>query len=120
MKTTAAYYLLLIYFTAMCKPVIPLVNDFLAHTFWKTEHVITVHHENGKNHLHYELKKASDQDSKDGNSTSPKSSESVSVHILQQNNFDSYYSIVFEQKHLSGFYNLRSTFLELNTPPPKA
>ncbi len=104
----------------MCKPVLPLVNDILAHTFWKTEHIITVHHENGKDHLHYELKKASDQNSGDANSPAPKSAESVSVHILLQNNYDFSYSIISEQKYLNGSYNLLSPFLDLNTPPPKA
>jgi hypothetical protein len=120
MKSTVAHYLLLIYITAMCKPVLPLVNDILAHTFWKTQHIITVHHENGKDHLHYELKKISDQNNEDADSSAPKSAESVSVHILLQNNYDFSYSIVSQQKHLSGSYSLLSTFLELNPPPPKA
>ena len=119
MKTTVAHYLLLIYLTAMCKPVLPLVNDFLSHTFWKTEHITIVHHENG-NHLHYELKKASDQNNKDSNSPALKSSESVSVHILLQNNYDFSHSIISEQKHPGGSYSLLNTFFELNTPPPKA
>ncbi len=104
----------------MCKPVLPLVNDILAHTFWKTEHIITVHHENGKDHLHYELKKVSNQNNEDANSPAPKTSESVSVHILLQNNYDFSHSATSEQKYLSRSRNLLSTFLELNTPPPKA
>ena len=120
MKTTVAYYLLLIYITAVCKPVLPLVNDLLAHTFWKTEHIITVHRENGKDHLHHELKKVSDQNNEDANSPAPKSAESVSVHILLQNNYDFSYSATSEHKHLTSSYSLLSTFLELNTPPPKA
>src|SRR5687768_1225171 len=106
MKTTVAHYLLLIYLTAICKPVVPLVNDFLSHTLWKTEHISIVHHENGKNHLHYELKKVSDQNNKDSDSRAPKSSESVSVHVLFQNNYDFSHSIFSEQKHLTGSYCL--------------
>ena len=120
MKTTAAHYLLLIYITAMCKPVLPLVNDFIAHTFWKTEHIISVHHENGKDHLHYELKKVSDQNNEDANSPAPKFSECVSIHILSQNNYDFSDNIFSERKYLTGSYSLLSTFLQLNTPPPKA
>ena len=120
MKTTIAHYLLLIYLTAMCKPILPLANDILAHTFWKTEHIVTVHHANGKDHLHYELKKVSDENDEDANSPAPKSSESVSVHILLQNNYDFSHNILSEQKHLRGSYNLLSTFIEMNTPPPKA
>lgn len=120
MKSTAAHYLLLIYFIAMCKPVLPLINDFLAHTFWKTEHIVRVHHKNGKDHLHYELKKVSDQNNDDSNSPAPKTSESVSVHILLQNNYDFSHSILSEQNYLSGSYSLLSTVLEMNFPPPKA
>ena len=119
MKTIVAHYLLLIYITAVCKPVLPLVNDLLAHTFWKTEHIITVHHENGKDHVHHELKKISDQNNEDANSPAPKSSESVSVHILLKNNYDLPYNATSEHKHLIRSYSLLSTFLELNTPPPK-
>ena len=111
---------MLIYITAMCKPVLPLVNDFLSHTFWKTEHIAIVHYENGKNHLHYELKKVNDQNNNDSNSPAPKSSESVSVHVFSQNNYDFSHRIISEQKHLTGSYCLLSTFIKLNTPPPKA
>src|SRR5687767_11256212 len=120
MKTTVAHYLLLIYLTALCKPFLPVVNDFLAHTFWKAEHITIVHHENGKDHLHYELKKVSDENNKDSNSPAPKFPESVSVHVVSQNNYDFSHSIISDQKHLTGSYCLLSTFIEMNTPPPKA
>lgn len=47
--------MLCIYVFGLIKPITPIVNDVLAHTFFKTQHVATVHYENGKHHIHLEL-----------------------------------------------------------------
>ena len=50
------YTMLAVYVFGLIKPVIPIISDVLAHTFFKTSHVATVHYENGKHHIHLELK----------------------------------------------------------------
>ena len=42
---------------SLFKPVMPLVVDGLAHAFWGSVHIATVHKHQGKEHVHYEVKK---------------------------------------------------------------
>jgi hypothetical protein len=54
-KKVLIMMLLFIYAFGLIKPVLPLVKDVLAHTFFKKSHMATVHYENGRYHLHMEL-----------------------------------------------------------------
>jgi hypothetical protein len=58
MKKQVAILLLLCYSLALVKPLAPVLSDLLAHSFWKSEHVATVHFENGKYHVHLDMQKA--------------------------------------------------------------
>jgi len=55
MKTAILNLILFCYVFALCKPITPAVNDVIAHTFFKMQHLSTVHFEDGKYHLHSEL-----------------------------------------------------------------
>ncbi len=48
----------------MCKPVIPLVQDKLAHIFWNAHHIATVHNHHGEHHAEEDIAKAT-QDEQD-------------------------------------------------------
>jgi hypothetical protein len=61
--------MLCVYVFALIKPLTPAMNDFIAHHFWKSEHISTVHCENGKYHLHVELARATDEDAAEKNGT---------------------------------------------------
>lgn len=50
-----SWVLLVAYALFILKPVVPVIVDKLAHTFWLNFHVAVVHVENGKEHVHYEL-----------------------------------------------------------------
>ncbi len=39
----------------MLKPVLPYVSDLVNHVFFYTQHMATVHYENGKYHVHKEI-----------------------------------------------------------------
>ena len=54
-KKSIVYAFLCIYSFALIKPAMPLVSDVIAHTFYKMQHMATVHYENGKYHVHAEL-----------------------------------------------------------------
>jgi len=47
--------MLLVYVFALIKPIMPIINDVLAHTFFEKTHLATIHYENGKYHMHLEL-----------------------------------------------------------------
>lgn len=53
-----ARVLIVAYGLFLLKPVMPIIVDALAHTFWRSVHVAVVHRVNGKEHVHYELRKA--------------------------------------------------------------
>ena len=82
MKTTAAYYFLVLYTLAVCKPILPFVQDELAHIFWKAKHLATVHHHHGDHHAEKEVAKAAHHEHPDKHPATTKTSEPVSVHIV--------------------------------------
>lgn len=47
--------MLSIYIVGLIKPTLPVVKDFIAHTFFEASHMATIHYENGRYHLHLEL-----------------------------------------------------------------
>lgn len=60
------YMLLSVYTLAVIKPVLPLLADAIEHTFNQSGHLLTVHYENGKYHVHQEMVKDAEKE------TSPK------------------------------------------------
>ena len=51
MKKITSYLLLFIYVNGLLFQVSPIINDILAHTFWRMNHLATVHCVNGKYHV---------------------------------------------------------------------
>jgi hypothetical protein len=92
-KKQVAILLLVCYSLALAKPLVPVVSDFLAHTFWKSEHLATVHYENGKYHVHLDIEKAGKEQQNDQKKTTEKDS---SVHL------NSICDYVFLPRKLSG------------------
>ena len=83
MKRDIAILVLFFYLFALVKPITPVVQDFIAHTLWKMEHVATVHYENGKYHLHSELKdKTSKEESRSTPNSCLKAMKDISLHIV--------------------------------------
>ena len=118
MKSTVAYYLIILYSIAVCKPVLPIVTDFLGHTFWSQKHITTVHNENGKDHLHYELLDAKD-DGENSSSPNIKSTDPVSVHISFEEGILSTHNIpVSHRKSIQKVY-LPFPVIEMLLPPPR-
>ncbi len=64
MRATARM-VLFAYAMFLFKPVMPILVDRLAHTFWSNVHIAVVHRVNGKEHVHYELMKAADDTGKE-------------------------------------------------------
>jgi hypothetical protein len=56
-----ARVLLFAYILLMFKPVMPILADMMAHTFWLQKHLMEVHEVNGKFHIHTELGRAAHQ-----------------------------------------------------------
>jgi hypothetical protein len=58
MKRILVYLLCCAYTISLVKPVIPFFADTMAHIFWYSEHVATVHKTDGAYHLQIALQKA--------------------------------------------------------------
>jgi hypothetical protein len=118
-KTTAAYYFLLFYTLAVCKPILPLVQDELAHIFWKAQHLATVHHHHGDHHAQEEVAEAEHEENGDKHPATIKTSEPVSVHIV----IEIYYGIsqltIHKQQFAQTICNVATVSLDKYYPPPK-
>ena len=82
MKKAILYLLLFSYASIILKPVMPSVSDFVAHVFWYSEHMATVHYEHGKYHVHYEYADAAKKDNAAKNNSGVKPEDSSKEHLI--------------------------------------
>ncbi|MES2776265.1 MAG: hypothetical protein V4722_18970 [Bacteroidota bacterium] len=120
MKKALSYLLLLSYLVILVKPVLPYVADFLAHAFWKYEHIATVHQENGKTHIHFELQKAAKETGGEKNNLPSKTENEVTPHVIAIVAYDFVIVEDNQNQFSSGIYYLPSISIGANYPPPKA
>ncbi|MES2590962.1 MAG: hypothetical protein V4608_03670 [Bacteroidota bacterium] len=115
------YIFICIYSFVLLKPVMPVVNDVLAHTFFKMQHLATVHYENGKHHLHVELLSGLDSQEKEPARNVPSSIyETFANHICvkTENLPTDFCSSVLHIPHKK--QHIPDVIVKNSTPPPKA
>ena len=81
MKQAITYFLLFSYATIMFKPLLPYASDLIAHIFWYSDHMATVHSHNGKFHVHKEVMEAAKNNDSEKNSNILKKENVESDHI---------------------------------------
>lgn len=120
MKKQLAILLLLCYTLVWLRPLVPVVSNWLAHTFWLSEHITTVHYENGHYHVHYELKEISEDTKGDLplSSSSKQIDETIQTHL-----FNSPHRLIIADpsSELYSFLpseKLQAVFIPVNSPPP--
>ncbi len=86
MKRQVATLLLVCYAALLLRPLLPVLQDVMAHTFWKNEHIATVHYENGKYHVHVELSDAEEKSSNCSKSLI-KQIEPLNLHLTTEKGF---------------------------------
>jgi hypothetical protein len=116
MHKITSYLLLFIYANGLLAPVSPVINDMLAHAFWRAQHMATVHCVDGKYHVHYELYNAGKKDNKANSSF--KSDETISIHI-RANEKDLLFSFLKEVMQIREGVWLENPFVKISSPPPK-
>ena len=119
MKTIAAYFFLLLYTLALCKPILPLVQDELAHIFWKAEHLATVHHHHGDHHAEEEIAEAEHEENADKQPATIKTSEPVSVHIVVETFYGISQLTIQKQQFALNNCNVSTLSIDKYYPPPK-
>ena len=103
---------------AICKPILPLVQDVLAHSFWESKHLATVHHHHGDHHAEEEIAEA-EHDEHDEQPVTTKISEPVSVHMAAEILCSFSQPIIHRQKFAVKICNFTSVSLDKHYPPPK-
>ena len=120
MKFTTAYYLMLIYLTVICKPLIPVICDAVDHSFSDAIHIATIHAKYGNNHVALQIAELEKENSSPGNSHSVKLLQTEAEHL---SNFEVYMieqpvvTFVLFNLHVPVFYDNWSIASPL--PPPK-
>lgn len=104
----------------MCKPILPIVQDKLAHTFWAADHLATVHHHHGNHHAEEEIAEAEHEESNDKHPATTKISEPVSVHIVVQILYTIPHPTTSKQRFAVNTYNVSTVSLDKHYPPPKS
>lgn len=120
MKSNTAYYLLILYTLAFCKPILPLIQDELAHNLWKAQHLATVHHHYGDHHAEEQMAEATQEEENDENPATTKTSEPVSVHIVVQGVYNLPELSAEKQKFAVTVSNVSAFSLDKHYPPPKS
>jgi hypothetical protein len=102
----------------MCKPLLPVIKDEIAHIFWKAHHIATVHHHDGNHHAEEEVE-ATHEDESDTHPSTTKLAKPVSVHLVAQTDYDLLQPSITEQKFGAGIFKLFILSLSKHYPPPK-
>ena len=122
MKKIAIYILLSFYLFAQLKPLAVVIEDVLAHTFWKMQHMATVHYENGHYHIHSELSDISEKENKNTQQKAPSSekiNETDSQNICELN-FSFQTNPILIPAAIHQTQDVLAGFSRINSPPPKA
>lgn len=121
LKRTLIYMLLYVYSFGLLKPIVPLVNDIVAHTLYKMQHLATVHYENGKYHLHAELASESASPANQSKSSVPGSAFEMLANHIQTAVFkiEKYFTITQTIASSQGQHEL-DVCIKNPIPPPKA
>ena len=120
MRKALLYLLLFAYTIIICKPLLPAVSDCIAHIFWYSEHMATVHYEHGKYHVHYENVNEAKKGYPEKDSNLPKPADLISEHVIIASTYNFTVPLLI-QTHFSALYTyFPHTYLQTDSLPPKA
>ena len=114
------YMLFGAYTLMMLQPVMPVIIDGMAHTFWNSRHMLTVHEEHGKFHVHQELANTSRQSEKERLSGNYKYEIECCLNaaVTLQPSLQQVYATVVAYPNYLCYYPSSCTAMDY--PPPRA
>jgi len=104
------------------RPLLPVLQDVVAHTFFKMQHMATIHFENGNYHLHTDLKTINDDEKATNKATQKSSSQKVetnSQHLLTNLNFNFKTNSSLIPSTIPSVLDVCSGFTQQQYLPPK-
>lgn len=111
---------MLLYFTVMFKPLIPIVSDAISHTFSEAIHIATVHALYGSNHLEKELSNTASDNANSKHQNSVNAEDQVPVHVSTHECLYGFCRNTTDKDYSSlKLYKLKAGFIVKNFPPPK-
>ncbi len=121
MKKLLLSILLMCYAVVMLKPVPPFISDFIGHVFFYTQHMATVHYENGGYHVHYETAKDVKEEKSDKLPASPSKKDTTATdHISTVSKQNVFFIAYSNTKYTNaGTPSLLSGIFKNNYPPPR-
>lgn len=113
-----SYVVLFSYVFFIFSPLIPLISDIVAHTFWEKEHLLKEHQLYGQNHVGLEISKS--ENNKFTNSVSAKSgmedySHLPTAHVALISPVDR----VLNQSYSLFNCSYLTSYPDIDYPPPK-
>ena len=120
MKKALIYILLFSYTFMLLRPTVPLIADALAHTFWYSQHMATVHFENGQYHVHYQYMNEAQKSFPGKNPHNTKTETFLGDYILADTKFDFSFHVNFEIHFREPSFFIPDFSPSANYPPPKA
>ena len=104
----------------MLKPVSPYVSDAVAHIFYYTQHMATIHYENGKYHVHKEIAENATKNNPVKETPASKKENSANDHITLQQKL-AVHLLPANILHQFIFAStLHNNYLAADYPPPRA
>ena len=104
------------------KPVLPYVSDLVSHTFFYANHMATMHYENGKYHVHYEVAKNTKEENsnKPSPASSSKKDDSNNEHVLPvSKSHEVNIAMCAAEYHVTATPALLHTIRDIHYPPPR-
>jgi hypothetical protein len=119
MKTQVATLLLVCYAAFLLQPLVPVFKDAVAHMFWYSEHIATVHYENGSYHVHVELKTIEEKTQNTSKSLI-KTAEPLTLHLATEKGLIGLALTDSVKLNKYARHNSpRDGFFHVPTPPPR-
>ena len=120
MKKALIYIILFSYTLMLVRPTVPFIADVIAHTFWYSQHIATVHFENGKYHVHYQYINEAQKSFPGKNPHNSKTETFIGDHLIVNQKIDfSFHVVMVKDFHKLSFV-IPDVYPSVNYPPPKA
>ncbi len=101
------------------QPVLPLVTDAVAHTFWKLEHISAVHNHDGDEHVHEEILETQAQNETDKSTSASRYEVSVNPHLITKFSYDFSFTPEKQIHTIPSLLYHPEPFADQDDPPPK-